>query len=68
VFSLLKFYERAGAGSALAFPTLSAPAVTRLDPGRYWLWARDPSTGRTSERSLLKVSGQQEFSIDLPVP
>jgi hypothetical protein len=68
VFSLLKFYERAGTGSALAFPTLSAPAETRLDPGRYWLWARDPATGRISERSLLKISGKQEFSIDLPVP
>lgn len=68
VFYLLKIYERASGASANAFETLSAPAQTRLEPGRYWIWARDPATGRTSERTLFKVAGKQEFSVDLPVP
>jgi hypothetical protein len=68
VFSLLKIYERAAGVSAPAFATLSAPAETQLEPGRYWIWARDPVTGRTSERTLFKIAGKQEFSLDLPVP
>ena len=68
VFYLLKIYERVGAASPAAFPTLSTPAEATLDPGRYWLWARDPATGRTSERSLVRVAGQNEFRVDLPVP
>ena len=68
VFYLLKIYETAAGTSPTTFPTLSAPAETRLEPGRYWLWARDPATGRTSERALVRVSGKQEFRIDLPVP
>ena len=68
VFYLLKIYERVSAASPAAFPTLSTPAETKLDPGRYWVWARDPATGRTSERTLLSVAGQKEFRVDLPVP
>jgi hypothetical protein len=68
VFYLLKIYERAEGTAPTTFATLSAPAETRLEPGRYWIWARDPATGRTSERALLRVSGKQEFRIDLPVP
>lgn len=68
VFYLLKIYEAAQGTSPTTFLTLSAPAETRLEPGRYWIWARDPATGRTSERALVRVSGKQEFRIDLPVP
>jgi len=68
VFYLLKIYEAAPGTSPTTFPTLSAPAETRLEPGRYWIWARDPATGRTSDRALVRVSGKQEFRIDLPVP
>jgi hypothetical protein len=68
VFYLLKIYENASGASANAFATLSAPAETRLEPGRYWIWARDPATGRTGERTLFKVAGRQEFTLDLPVP
>ena len=67
VFYLLKIYERSSTSPA-AFPTLSSPTATRLDPGRYWIWARDPTTGRTSERTLVRVSGKEEFGVDLPVP
>jgi len=68
VLYLLKIYERASGTAPTTFATLSAPAETRLEPGRYWLWARDPATGRTSERALVRVSGKQEFRVDLPVP
>jgi len=68
VLYLLKIYESAAGTSPTTFATLSAPAETRLEPGRYWIWARDPATGRTSERALVRVSGKQEFRIDLPVP
>jgi len=68
VFYLLNIYETAAGTSPTTFPKLSAPAETRLEPGRYWIWARDPATGRTSERALVRVSGKQEFRIDLPVP
>ena len=65
---LLKIYERIKGASPAAFPTLSTPTEVRLDPGRYWMWARDPATGRTSDRTLVRVAGQTELPIDLPVP
>jgi hypothetical protein len=68
VLYLLKIYEHATGAAPTTFPTLSAPSETRLDPGRYWIWSRDPATGRTSDRTLLRVSGKQEFRIDLAVP
>jgi hypothetical protein len=68
VFYLLKIYERVSAAAPVTFPTLSTPTETRLDPGRYWLWARDPTTGRTSERALVRVAGQTALRVDLPVP
>lgn len=68
VFYLLKIYERVSGAAPLTFPTLSTPTETNLDPGRYWLWARDPATGRTSEPTLVSVAGRKEFLVDLPVP
>jgi hypothetical protein len=68
VLYLLKIYERASGVSPITFATLSTPAETRLSPGRYWIWARDPATGRLSERALFRISGKQEFRLDLPVP
>ena len=68
VLYLLKIYEGAGGAAPTTFATLSAPASTRLEPGRYWIWARDPATGRMSTRELVRISGKREFDIDLPVP
>jgi hypothetical protein len=68
VLYLLKIYERASSASPVTFPALSTPTDARLDPGRYWIWARDPASGRTSERALMRVAGQTEFRVDLPVP
>lgn len=68
VFYLLKIYEHVKDAPATAFPALSSPTEAQLDPGRYWLWARDPATGRSSERALIRVSGQKQFRVDLPVP
>jgi hypothetical protein len=50
------------------FPRMSSPTETSVDPGRYWVWARDPATGKTSQPVLAEVSGQPELVLDLPVP
>ena len=50
------------------FLRLSSPTDMSVDPGRYWVWARDPATGRTSDRVLVQVAGQKEVLLDLPVP
>jgi hypothetical protein len=50
------------------FPRLSSPTDMSIEPGRYWVWARDPATGRTSDRVLVQVAGQKEVLLDLPVP
>ena len=65
---LLKIYEHIAAVTPLTFPRLSTPTETRVEPGRYWVWARDPATGRTTERVLLRVAGQPELAVDLVVP
>lgn len=68
VFYLLKIYEHASVLFPNTFPKLSTPTETQLDPGRYWIWARDPLTGRTSERVLVRIVGQTAFGLDLPIP
>ena len=68
VLSLLKIYERVNGASPVTFPKLSTPTESRLDPGRYWIWAREPATGRTTEPTLVRVVGQKELLVDLPVP
>ena len=65
---LLKIYEHIAGAAPLTFPRLSTPTETRMEPGRYWVWARDPATGRTSERVLVRVAGQPELAVDLAVP
>jgi hypothetical protein len=67
VFYLLKIYEHVKGASATTFPRLSTPTEARLDPGRYWLWARDAATGRTSPRALVRIAGQPRLQVDLPV-
>jgi hypothetical protein len=39
-----------------------------LEPGRYWVWALDESTQKTSERVLVRVTGQKELVLDLGAP
>ena len=68
VFYLLKFYESVKGASPTNFPRLSTPTEAAIEPGRYWIWARDPSTGRMSERVLVRAAGQKELLVDLPVP
>jgi hypothetical protein len=68
VLYLLKVYEHVKGAAPTVFPSLSTPTRTALEPGRYWLWARDPSTGRTSERALVRVIGATELHVDLPIP
>lgn len=50
------------------FPRVSSPTHARVEPGRYWIWARDPVTGRTSDRVLVEVAGRTDLHVDLPVP
>jgi hypothetical protein len=50
------------------FPRVSSPTEMNVEPGRYWVWARDPATGKTSDRVLVEIAGQKELSLDLPVP
>jgi hypothetical protein len=68
VLYLLKIYERVSQASPGNFPRLSTPTETPVEPGRYWVWARDPSTGKVSDRSLVKVAGEKEVLVDLPIP
>lgn len=68
VFYLLKVYEHIKGATPAVFPSLSTPTQATLEPGRYWLWARDPSTGRTSERALIRVLGRTQLQVDLPIP
>jgi hypothetical protein len=68
VLYLLKVYEHVKGAAPTVFPSLSSPTQAALDPGRYWLWARDPSTGRTSERALVRVVGRTQLQVDLPIP
>jgi hypothetical protein len=50
------------------FPRVSSPTETSVEPGRYWVWARDPATGKTSQPVLAEVAGKPELVLDLPVP
>jgi hypothetical protein len=50
------------------FPRVSSPTDASLEPGRYWIWARDPSTGTMSERVLVEVVGTASLLVDVPVP
>lgn len=50
------------------FPRVSSPTDARVEPGRYWIWARDPISGKTSGRMLVEVAGRTDLLVDLPVP
>jgi hypothetical protein len=50
------------------FLRVSSPTEMYVEPGRYWIWARDPATGTTSDRVLVEVAGRKELLLDLPVP
>jgi hypothetical protein len=68
VVYLLKIYERVKGTAPTNFPRLSTPTEAAVEPGRYWVWARDPSTGKTSEGILVRAAGLKELLVDLPVP
>ncbi len=67
VFYLLKFDEWLKTPPR-NFLRVSSPTEMNLEPGRYWIWARDPATQKTGNRVLVQVSGQTELALDLPVP
>lgn len=69
VFYLPRVLEATGSTAADRFPQLSSPTQERLVPGRYVMWSRDPTSGRLSERTIIKVGeGRQDLTIDLAVP
>ena len=67
VFYLLKFDEWLKTPPR-TFPRVSSPTDFDVDPGRYWMWARDPATGKAGERVLVDVEKKTEIAVDLPVP
>lgn len=69
VFYMPKILEVSPVATADLFPTLSSPTLERLVPGRYLMWAREPTSGRQGDRVVLKVGdGRAELDVDLPVP
>jgi len=68
VRALLKFYEHVKGAEPRAFLRASSPTAMLVEPGRYWVWALDPGTGRVGQRVLVTVAGQKELLLDLPVP
>jgi hypothetical protein len=50
------------------FLRVSSPTEMGIEPGRYWIWARDPATGKISDRVLVEVAGEKSLALDLPVP
>jgi hypothetical protein len=50
------------------FAKLSSPTEMRVEPGRYWIWTRDPVSGATSDRVLVQVAGQKEMIVELAIP
>lgn len=68
VLYMLKIYEWTPGVAPLNFPRLSTPTEMALEPGRYWIWARNPANGTVSERVLIKAAGRRELPVDLVVP
>ena len=68
VYYLLKIYDHAPDVPPGAFRRWSSPASDTLGPGRYWIWAQDPFTRKTSDRKLVDLGGTTKVDIDLPVP
>jgi hypothetical protein len=68
VFYLLKIYEHAKDRSPEMAPGWTSPAVANLEPGRYFIWARDPASGRNTERLLLRLSGSPSIEQPILVP
>src|SRR5262249_52392420 len=54
VLYLLKIFENAPGVTPGLFPRWSSPTEESLEPGRYWMWARDPVSKQTSERVLVR--------------
>jgi hypothetical protein len=68
VQALPKLYERVQGTAPRQFLRVSTPTEMALEPGRYWVWAHDPVSGRTSERVLVRVAGKQQLQLDLIIP
>ena len=68
IYYLLKIYENYSGATPGAFLKWSSPSSEAVEPGRYWIWARDPASNKMSERKLVSLSGANEATVDLFVP
>ena len=69
VFYLPRVLEAVTGAAPDRFPQLSSPTRETLVPGRYVMWAKDPSSERAGEKAVVKVGeGKKELLLDLPVP
>jgi hypothetical protein len=68
VQALLKIFEHVNGSEPRSFLRASSPTQMDLEPGRYWVWALDPSSKPASERILVRVTGQKELVLDLTIP
>jgi hypothetical protein len=69
VLYLPRVLEASGVTAADRFPQLSSPTHETLVPGRYVMWAQNPTTNQVSERTVVKVGeGRGELTLDLVLP
>jgi hypothetical protein len=68
VQALPKLFERVKGTTPRQFLRVSTPTEMALEPGRYWVWAQDPTSGKTSERLLVRVAGAETLQLDLTIP
>lgn len=69
VFYLPRVLETLGDATADRFPQLSSPTHERLVPGRYVMWSAEPTSGRLSTKTIVKVGeGRRDLTLDLVVP
>jgi hypothetical protein len=69
VFYIPKVLDVLGGATPDRFPQSSSQALETLVPGLYVMWARDPSSDRTGEKTVVKIGeGRPALDLDLPVP
>ena len=69
VLYLLKVYEHVKGAAPTVFPSLSSPTQSALEPGRYWLWARDPVDGAHQRaRPRPRRSDEPNSRSTCPIP
>jgi ankyrin repeat protein len=68
IFYLLKIYEHAAGRTPERLIGWSSPATGGLEPGRYFFWAVDATSRKSSERVLVRLEGKEKIQLPLAVP